>query len=715
MKNIDFYREKAADILSKMTLDEKIAQMNLYIIDDLYNKIVNGEEPEIVGSVFALGNDIAKKAKVLQEYAMSREHKIPYLIGADAIRCSTDVNSTVFPQTAGLAGTFDRELIKDIAEVIGKECKILGITHNYAPDLDIAKEPRWGRIQETYGEDPYLIGEMGAVYVKGFQENGVAATVKHYLGYFAPEGGINLAPVHMGERELREIALDPFEKCLKAGALTVMPAYNEVDGEPLHASKKYLRDILRTELGFDGVIISDYGAVDMLSNFHHIANGSFEAGKLALEAGVDIESPGPFGYGKALKEAVLKGEVSEKLVDEAVMRILLLKFRLGLFDSPCPLDEKMDTLHSKDSVALELKAEEDSILLLKNDGILPLDENKIGNVAVIGPNAKSFALGDFVVANNYCVSFYNGIYKRLGADRVNYALGCNYISGSDEDLNEAIAQAKCSDLVFLVLGDNDGVSGGFAGVGETKDEVTCGEGYDRSDLCLTKSQKRLFEEIVKLNKPTVLIMYGGRPFTIGDEIDRTNACMFSFGAGEQNGIAFANLIFGDKSPSAKLCMSFPKSVGHLPCNYNYKVSARGRFYKKHGSYEKPGRDYVLSSPDALFPFGYGLSYTELEYKNLCATKTGDSVSVSVEVKNTGKYAIDESVLVFVSAESCPVTPFIKQLKEFKKVHLEPNECKKVEFVLSTDAFTYIDLDYKKAINHGKHTVMVGKLSLDVYY
>lgn len=706
---------RAADLLSKMTLEEKIQQMSIYgNLDKAYELYLEKGEIEPRGGTFHNPNE-EKNLNELQDYCLNNTRLgIPLLPASESLHGLQDRNATVFPQCAGLGCSFDREAIEEMADIIGNESRAMGIRQVYAPCVDIPRDPRWGRMQESYGEDPYLVGELGAEYVKGVQRHNVAATAKHFIAYGVPENGLNLAPVHMGERELREVMLEPFKKLIDAGVMSVMPSYNEVDGEPLHASEKYLRNILRDELGFDGVIVSDYGGVEMLHNFHRVSPSALDAGKKAIKAGIDIEAPTLFGYADDFKDAIKKGEIDERLVDEAVLNILTLKFRLGLFENPYTDPQRVKEMHCKRAVDLALKLDEESIVLLKNDGILPIDENKINKVAVIGNNAKDSFLGDYIDPTDNCVDFYNGMVNRLGEDKVLYAKGCNPVSFAEEEIADALEIAKKSDVVFLVLGDRATIGGGVGGAETKNKEVTCGEGYDMHTLDFPPSQRRLFDEIVKLKKPTILVLYAGRPYTLEKDIENVNGFMFSFGGGEQSGNAFANLIFGDKSPSAKLSVSFPKTVGHIPCYYNYKPSARGSLYKKHGSIENPGRDYVLSSPNAWYPFGYGLSYTSVEYSNLLAqVLENGNVKVTVDVENKGSYDINESVLLFLKTMYAPVTPFVKRLRNFQKVYLKKGEKKKVTFLLTENDFTYVDLDYKTVRLSGIYKIIVENLEYDI--
>lgn len=705
--------ERAKDLLSKMTIDEKIDQMVFFEkIQEVYDDIAAGKELPCRGGMWADLNNTHREDAVnrVQDYFVNKTRLgIPAIMGFEALHGLYNDRATVFPQNAGIGGSFDMELYRKMSRIIGQETRAVGIRQVFSPVLDIPRDPRWGRFQEAYGEDPYLVSEMGAEYVKNVQKSGVATTLKHYLAYGAPENGLNCCPSHIGEREIREVTLEPFQKCIAAGAASVMPSYNEVDGEPCHGSVKYLKKILREELGFEGVTIADWGGVQMLQTKHHIARDLLEAGKLALAAGLDIEESKPLGYGDDFRSAVKRGEIDSKAIDEAVYRILKMKFDMGLFEDPMSHPEDVEKMHSPEAVELSRQIDEASILLLKNNGILPLDETK--KIAVIGNNAKDSFIGDYIGKTQSCVSFYDGIVNRLGEDKVLYAKGCNHITTTEELLREAVETAQKAEVVLLVLGDCSPSGGGELGISDKSDEYTVGEGYDAHDLGLSPSQKKLFDAVVETGKPVVLIYYTGRACAIKDAVDRVDGFMLSWGGGEQSGNAFANLIFGDKSPSAKLSFSLPMSVGTIPCYYNYKVSARG-MYHRPGSPEKPGLDYVLSTPEPWLPFGYGLSYTKLVYSDLKA-EVGENVQVSVCVENTGDYAINESVLLFVKMMCCPITPFVKKLRKFAKVNLLPGQKKTVSFTLTDEDFTYIDFDMKPAKNKGTHKILVDTLECEI--
>ena len=701
-------KQRALDLLSKMTLDEKFEQMNIYLrVETAYKEFKEQGKLAERGCMFAEENTHSLEQFLeMQKYFVEKTRLgIPVLLACESLHGVIHENATVFPQSASLGCTFNRDLVSQMADIIGSESAALGVRQVYAPDLDIPRDPRWGRMQECYGEDPYLVGEMGCRYVKGVQSHPVATTLKHFIAYSTPENGINLAPVHIGEREMREVNLEPFKKCIDAGALSVMPAYNEVDGEVVHASKRLLRSLLRDELGFDGMTVSDYGAIDMFTFFHHIAKDRLEAGKLALEAGVDMEAPYPFGYGEELKAAVQRGEVDIKLIDECVLNILTLKFKVGLFENPYLFAD--EPLHTEAAVELSRKADEEAIVMLKNDGILPLNKNTAGKIAVIGNNAKDSFLGDYIVRTKNCVDFYTGMVNYLGEEKVLYSRGCSPLFTNEQMIQDAIDTASKADTVFLVLGDNADVGGGIGGGFHSNNEITCSEGYDTHELCLPPAQQRLFDAISALNKPIVLVLYAGRAYALEKEVNCVNGFFYSFGGGEQSGNAFARLIFGEVSPSGKLSISLPKSTGHIPCYYNYKVCARGTFYRKPGSAENPGRDYVLASPNAWYTFGDGLSYTKVEYSNLSATVLrNNEVKVEVTLKNTGDYAINESVLLFLKVLYAPITPFVKRLRQFEKVYLNPGEEKTVQFTLRNDDFTYVDINYKQAHLPGDYKVLI---------
>ena len=707
--------ERVKDLLSHMTVDEKIDQMLLTCGDlsEIGRQFDNGENPHIYGSAYVKNNVKSETVQEIQQYLKkSMRLYVPLLTVSEALHGVMHVNATVFPQSIALGSTFNDALVEQVADVIGAEAFGLGVRQVFAPNLDLAREPRWGRTEECYGEDPYLVSRMGVAYLKGIQKNNVAATLKHYVAHGSPEGGLNLSPVHLGERELREVMLEPFAEAVqKGGAMAIMPAYSEYDGIPLHASEFLLRKVLREELGFDGVVFSDFSGIFFLHSLHKTANNALSAGIQALNAGVDIEGEIPFGYGEEFRKAAKENKIDMKLIDEAAGRVLALKFKLGLFDETAV--GKAVSVHAREAVELSERAARESLVLLKNDGTLPLCKS-IKKIAVIGPNADETQFGDYSVNFENTAKYVTvkeAFIKRFGKNAIHYAKGSSICTTSERLLTEAEKAARGADAVVLVLGDSSKFFGGIGwGDKDGGGAVTCGEGFDVSELRLPLAQRLLFKRVKQTGTPIVLILNTGRPYCVGDECDSAAAVVQAWYSGECGGEALVKILAGDESPSGRLPVSFPRSTGHLPCYYNYKPSARG-FFKQPGTADKPGRDYVFDTPSALFEFGYGLSYTEFEYSGLKAeTFKDNSVKVSVLVKNKGGYDAYESVLLFVGAEYCLVTPFIKRLRAFKKIHLRKSEQVEVIINLTAEDFSYIAEDMSTKVCKGRHFIKIQKLS-----
>ena len=697
-------------MLSRMTVDEKIDQMlSTDDLNEAERQIKNRENPVIFGNAVMFKNVKTATIRRVEKYLKNNMRLyIPLLVIGESLHGVMNPDATVFPQSIGLGSTFNEDLVENIADVIGAEARSLGICQVLAPNLDLAREPRWGRTEEDFGEDPYLVSRMGAAYIAGIQKNKVAATAKHYIAHGSPEGGLNIAPVHMGERELRESILEPFREAVcNAGVMAIMPAYSEFDGIPLHASEFLLRKLLRGELGFEGVVISDFEGIRFLHDTHRTARGALAAGMQALNSGIDVEAPYPYGYGEEFRKAAVDGRADMKLIDEAVSRILTLKFKLGLFDR----EETDDSpVHTAESVALSKRAAKESIILLKNDGVLPFGKD-VKKIAVIGPNADEAQLGDYSVYDNAThVTPKMAFERRFGKNNIIYAKGSGICRTDKRLLAKAETAAGNSDVAVLILGDSSKFFGGIGWGDKSGDAaVTCGEGFDVAELYLPAAQRLLFERIRRVGKPVVLILNTGRPYCVGTECDGSAAVVQAWYLGERGGEALVEILAGDDCPSGKLPVSFPRSSGHLPCYYNYKPSARG-YYKKPGTADNPGRDYVFGNPSALFEFGYGLSYTSFEYFGLKADiSRGTDVTVTVNVKNTGGRDAYESVLLFVSAEYCPVTPAVRRLRGFKKIYLKKGRETEVVFELTAEDFSYVAEDMKTRLCTGRHLIAVGKL------
>lgn len=705
--------ERAASLLSIMTFDEKFNEVaSTGLIVDIAKRLDEGEE-------FPLGINLAiadvkpcRDAIIkIQDYNRQKTRlKIPALIVSESLHGLMTPGATVFPQSIGLGCAFDDELIEEMANVIGKEAYTSGIRQVLAPDLDLAREPRWGRVEETYGEDPYLTSRYARAYVRGVQSHKVATTIKHFLAHGTPEGGVNLAPVHIGEREIRELMLEPFAAAIEEGSLSLMPPYSEIDGEAVHTSEYYLTKFLRGELGFKGYVISDFGAIELLTYFQNVAHDKSEAGYMALTAGVDVEAALPYCYDENVKI-----RIPVEVLEKAVLRILTVKFALGLFENPYPAEDYTE-LRSADSLELTKRAALEVPVLLENDGTLPLSKN-FSKIALIGPCVDEVQLGDYTAFGSYeyAVGLKDVLLDRFGEDRVLVEKGSTVAFPLDDGLKKAKAAADASDVILLVLGDN---STSFGGIGWGEDSgkesvITCGEGFDVSSLSLPPVQLKLFDAVCSSGKPIVLILQSGRPYAIGDIAKRSNAVIASWYLGERGGEALCDILFGDACPSGKLAISFPQSEGHIPCYYNYKVSAHG-IYKVPGSPEAPGRDYVFSSPDPLYPFGYGLSYTTFSYgePEVKVDPANAQVELSFDLTNTGECKGSETVLVFVKQHICPITPFVKRLRAFKRVELMPGECKRVSFLLGKDDFSFINRKMEKEVGRGVFSIFVGDKTVE---
>ncbi len=716
--------ERVADLLARMTLVEKAMQLRLAtkldpaeLHDAPPGATLESAYGHGYGAFYTTHSiDLALFNRVQRFLVEETRLGIPAILMGESLHGCMINGATVFPQAIGLGATWNSDLMSEVATTIGREAHAAGLRQTYAPNLDLARDPRWGRVEENYGEDPFLTAQLGVAYIRALQSQGVAASPKHYVAHGTPEGGINLAPVHAGERELRETYLPPFAAAIQRGkAMSLMPAYSELDGIPIHASRFLLTDLLRDELGFDGFTVSDFGAINMLASFHKTAATPLDAGRQALWAGIDMEAPSRFGMGDNLIAAVEAGEIPIEWLDEAVSRILRIKFRLGLFEAPYAEIEATKLLRSANAVDLARRTARESIVLLKNeDGLLPLAAAP-GRVALIGPNANFAQLGDYSprAAATYAVTLLQALNERLGSENVIHAPGCSIAAGSDALLNAAVAAAGEADVVLLALGDNSNFHGGI-GWGDSQSDgpaaITCGEGFDSSDLQLPGRQQELLEAVAATGKPLILLLMTGRPYAISWATAHIPAILQVWYPGEQGGHAICDLLFGDVSPSGRLPVSFPQSVGHLPCYYNHKVSARG-FYKRPGSPEQPGRDYVFSSPAPLYPFGHGLSYTTFDYSNLTATPAAVApdgrVEIAITLTNSGSRSGAEVVQLYLTDLVSRITPFVKRLRGFQKVLLQPGESRRLRFSLDARDFAFINEKMQPEVEAGSFRVAIG--------
>ncbi|NWJ52657.1 MAG: glycoside hydrolase family 3 C-terminal domain-containing protein [Bacteroidetes bacterium] len=728
--------ERVNDLLKRMTLDEKIAQMTMTNLAG-YKNMANGagvcESP--FESIYTVARNSARSKKYARE---NTRLGIPFIQIGECLHGQLAYGATIFPQAIAQGSTWNAPLIEEMGSVIAYEASTSGVDQALSPLFDIIRDPRYGRTEESYSEDPYMVGKIGSAFVIGMQgkavdtkkrieKDKVFCTAKHFAGYSAPQAGINLAPASIGEREMRSMYLFPFEKVVKeANIYSIMPSYSEVDGIPAHANKFLLTKVLRNEWNFSGYVFSDYGGVSMIMNFHNTAKDKPTAAVMAINAGVDLEASSPDIYASSLKELVKSGKVSESLIDTSVKRILSVKFKAGLFEKPYADTTLLKSrVHTQAHIDLAQRIAEESIILLKNENqLLPLDISKLKSLAVIGPNADQVQYGDYTYTrdNKSGVTVLQGIKSIVGDKvKINYAKGCGLSSLSKDGFGDAINAANNSDAVVMVVGETSVILSGLGwgkgpGMSESEDPFTTGEGYDVTDLNPTGVQRDLIQAIYKTGKPIILVMVHGRPWSISWEKKNIPAILEAWFPGERGGAAIANILFGNVNPSGRLNVSVPQSVGHIPVSYNYKPSSKG-INREPGTPEKAGRDYVFSSPDPLFTFGFGLSYTTFEYSNLKVSKTKfsakDEILVDVDVKNTGMREGKEVVQLYIRDLVSSVETPVKQLKGFEKINLKSGELKTVRFKIVPQDLSLWNVDMKFITEPGVFDIMIGRSADDV--
>jgi beta-glucosidase len=715
---------RVKDLLKRMTLEEKIAQMrSLHFVSFLENGEINENSIPIKTKNLSYGGiagftltakQLSDAVYVIQKYMVEKTRLgIPLLVNAEVLHGAVQDNCTTYPQAIAQGSTFNPELIGKMANEISKELKAMGVKQVLSPDLDLARELRWGRVEETFGEDPYLTGRMGVSYVKDFSENEIICTPKHFVAHGSPTGGLNLSSVAGGERELRSIYLKPFETVIKeTHSYSIMNAYSSYDRVPIAGSKYFLTDILRKELGFKGYVYSDWGSIEMLKTFHHTAKDDADAAMQAVKAGLDFEiSSDCF----AKLDSLVKNKILDlKYIDNAVSNILRAKFAAGLFENPYPDRDNFENLvHRSEAKKLALEIAEESIVLLKNEkNILPL-KTDIKSIAVIGPNANQVQFGDYSWTrdNKYGITPLQGIKNITGGKvLINYAKGCDIHTLDQSGFAEAIEAVNKSEVAVVFVGSQS------ASLAREFKNSTSGEGYDLSDLKLTGAQEELIKGIYKTHKPVIVVLVAGKPFAIPWIKENIPGIIVQWYGGEEAGNALASVLFGKINPSGKLNVSFPQSAGHLPVYYNYYPSDKG-YYKNPGTYEKPGQDYVFSNPDALWPFGYGLSYTEFKYENISVNKErfnpNDTVNIKITLSNTGSRDGKEVVQLYVRDKVSSVVMPVKELKRFEKISLKANETKTVDFKLPIMELALYNSELKKVVEPGEFELLIGKSSSDI--
>ncbi|MFX0186126.1 MAG: glycoside hydrolase family 3 N-terminal domain-containing protein [Candidatus Hodarchaeota archaeon] len=747
--------KRVEDLISRMTIKEKVAQLgsqyapSLMELNELSHEKMKrligqgiGQITRIGGTMNITPEESVKIANDIQKFLKEQTRLgIPAIVHEECLCGYTAKNATIFPQIIGVASTWEPELVEAMTRKIGEQMRIVGAHQGLSPVLDIARDPRWGRTEETFGEDPYLVSRMGVAYVKGLQgdslQSGIIATGKHFLGHGLSQGGRNWGPSFIPKRELLEVFAKPFEAAIHESNIgSIMNSYSEIDGIPCGISRDVLTNLLRNRLGFKGMVVSDYATIELNCKLHRVAMNSTEAAILAFNAGLDVELPRTAGYGRLFVKAVKKGKISEAALNQSVSRILKKKFELGLFENPYvdKDQEKIGRVFSNpENKKFARKIARKSIVLLKNDdNILPLKKD-LKSIAVIGPNANSVRnlLGDYTYVSQFEATASNAtgvaeldeeqaaLFRQLFDNKdpdaftrnaydiksildaikekisegteVNYAKGCEIQNDDKSGFEEAIELSKKSEVVILIMGEKAGLTR----------ECTSGESRDRSSLTLPGAQEGLVREIHATGIPIVLVLINGRPLSIAWEKENIPAILEAWLPGEEGGRAIADVLFGDYNPGGKLPISFPRSVGQIPIYHNCKPT---------GGVSVWAWNYVEENTTPLFPFGYGLSYTQFEYSNLKMNKSEvdshDSIEISVDIKNIGKVKGEEVIQLYLHDQEATVTRPIEELFGFKRITLDPGEQATVAFTVSMKQLGFYNENMEYIVEPGNISVYI---------
>lgn len=739
---------RVEDLLKQMTLEEKTCQLaTLYG----YGRVLQDEQPtegwksEIwkdgIGNMDEALNTVANRPSTYSSwsYPFSKHTTainniqrwfieqtrlgIPVDFTNEGIHGLCHERATPLPAPIGIGCSWNRQLIYQIGRMEGREAKALGYTNIYAPILDVSRDPRWGRVVETYGEDPYHIAVLGTAMTRGIQDEAVASTLKHFAVYSVPKGGRDghaRTDPHVAPRELFYMYLYPFRKVIQdARPMGVMSSYNDWDGEPVTGSHYFLTTLLREQFGFDGYVVSDSRAVEYLVSKHHVATDYKDAVKQAVEAGLNVRTAfnSPANYILPLRELVNEGKLSIETIDNRVRDVLRVKFRLGLFDTPYSDPARADrVVNTAADDSLALKVQEESLVLLKNStSILPLDISKYKHILVTGPLAADtgYATSRYGPSNNPVISVLAGLQQRLaGQVEISYAKACEvkdstwphseilprpFTKAEEKLKKEALRMARKADLIIAVMGEN---------------EFQVGEGLSRTSLDLPGHQQEVLQALYHTGKPVVLVLINGQPLTINWADQHLPAILEAWFPGALGGKAIASTLLGDKCPGGKLSMTFPKTTGQLEFNFPYKNgSQEGQLGGDNLNY---GKTRILNE---LYPFGYGLSYTSFAYSNLTITPDkqhrNGKIQISADIENTGSFEADEVMQLYLKDEVSSVVTYSYDLRGFEKVHLKPGEKKTVYFKLEPDDLSLMDRNRQWVVEPGKFTVMIGSSSKDI--
>ena len=737
-KNASLSPEKRTDdLIKRMTLEEKVGQLlcplgwpmydkkdsSTVTISDDYRKFIQESHGGMLWATFradpwtqktletGLNPILAAEAyNSLQRYAIdSTRLGIPVILAEEGPHGHMAIGTTVFPTDIGLGATWDEELMQGIGRAIAAELRAQGAHISYGPVIDLAREPRWSRVEETFGEDGHLTATLAAAETEGLSplkngwDKGVIVTPKHFIAYGIPEGGHNGNPSFIGQRDLHENFLPAFEAVINAGALSIMTSYNAIDGIPSTANPEMLRDVLRDKWGFQGFVVSDLQSIDALYATQKIAVNAQEAAEIALRAGVDVDL-GANCY-PLLIQSVREGRINESLINEAVRNVLLLKFRLGLFDNPYINPEDARDVRNKDHIALAADAARKSAVLLTNNGILPLRKDL--KVAVVGPNADSQynQLGDYTAPqhDDNIITPLEGIIAKIGRANVRYAKGCAIRDTKNADIAEAVRAAQASDVTIAVVGGSSArdfktkyINTGAAVVDDTSvSDMEAGEGFDRASLDLLGLQNDLLKALKNTGKPLVVAYIEGRPLDKVWSSENADALLTLFYPGQEGGTALADILFGDYNPAGRLPISVPRSVGQLPVYYNKRFPR--------------GHDYVEMTADPLFPFGHGLSYTTFDYSNIEI----QGRDVSFDITNTGTLDGEEVPQLYITDLKASTVRPMKQLRGFTRIMIPAGETRHITFTLTDDDLSLYDTSMRKTIEPGDFLIGVGASSGDI--
>lgn len=735
--------ERTIDLLSQMTLAEKVGQLRCPLGWEMYEK--NGAEVshsdkfeelidnQHIGMLWAtyradpwtqktllngLNPELAAEAgNALQRYAIENSRLgIPVFLAEEAPHGHMAIGATVFPTGIGQASTWNPELLEQMASVISKEVRLQGGHISYGPVIDISRDPRWSRVEESYGEDHVLSAYLGAAVSRGNgagaldKEYSTITTLKHFIAYGIPEGGHNGNSAIVGKREIQEVFLPPFKAAIDAGALSIMTAYNSIDGIPCTSNKELLTGVLRDDWGFRGFVVSDLISIDGLMGNHRVAKNLEDAALLAINAGVDVDLGGN-AYA-LLEQSGNNNKVDIAALDTAVYRVLKLKFDMGLFDNPYVDPKKAkENIRTEEHVALARRVAQESIVLLKNkENILPLDKNI--KVAVVGPNADNQynMLGDYTAPQEDGVvnTVLDGIMSKLKASNVEYVKGCAIRDTLDVDIDKAVEAANRSDVAIVVVGGSSArdfktdylETGAAIASSNSVSDMESGEGFDRATLDLMGKQLDLLKAVKSTGKPVIVVYIQGRPLNMNWADENADALITAWYPGQEGGNAIADVLFGDYNPAGRLPISVPRHEGQLPVYYNKK--------------NPRGGDYVEMSSDPLYSFGYGLSYTQFEYSDIKIEENGnDSFEVSFKLKNSGATKGDEVVQMYIRDEVASVVQPGRQLANFKRIHLAPGEEAVVKLPISADDLSIINHNYEQVVEPGVFTIMIGSSSNDI--